>query len=110
MYASVDPLNEKSLKLQTNLKITFLPTTYHFSIYSDKVSLVLSFLISKPSFVFILFYRVSHSDMDFLKWPLGAETLRILIVYLWLHDHESYPFVFHHPVFKKVLLAGLNSL
>ena len=46
----------------------------------------------------------------FFKWPWGVETLRILMVYLWLHDHESYPFVFHHPVFKKVSLAGLNSL
>ena len=31
-------------------------------------------------------------------------------MYLWLHGHEGYPFVFHPPVFKKVALAGLNSL
>jgi len=31
-------------------------------------------------------------------------------IYLWLHGQEGYPFVFHHPVFKKVASAGLNSL
>ena len=36
--------------------------------------------------------------------------MRILIAYLWLHGHEGYPFVFHQPIFKKVALAGLNSL
>ena len=55
-------------------------------------------------------YRVSHSDMDFFKWLWGVERLRILMTYLWLHGHEGYPFVFHHPVFKKVASAGLNSL
>ena len=30
-------------------------------------------------------------------------------IYFWMHDHEGYSFVFHHPVFKKVVLAGLNS-
>jgi hypothetical protein len=32
------------------------------------------------------------------------------MIYLWLHGHKGYPFVFHQPVFKKVALAGLNSL
>ena len=32
------------------------------------------------------------------------------MIYLWLHGHKDYPFVFHQPVFKKVALAGLNSL
>jgi hypothetical protein len=32
------------------------------------------------------------------------------MINLWLHGHEDYPFVFHHPVFKKVASAGLNSL
>ena len=36
--------------------------------------------------------------------------MRILIIYLWLHVHKGCPFVFHQPVFKKVALAGLNSL
>ena len=48
--------------------------------------------------------------MDFLKWLWGVEILRILMIYLWLHGHEGYPFVFHQPIFKKVALAGLNSL
>ena len=67
MYASVEPLNKKSLKLQTNLKITFLPTTYHCSIYSGKISLVLPFLISKTFFDldqnnFSLDFRLSMID------------------------------------------------
>ena len=36
--------------------------------------------------------------------------MKILIIYLWLHVHKGCPFVFHQPVFKKVALAGLNSL
>ena len=32
------------------------------------------------------------------------------MIYLWLHGHKGYSFVFHHPVFKKVASAGLNSL
>ena len=32
------------------------------------------------------------------------------MIYLWLHGHEGYSFVFHQPVLKKVALAGLNSL
>jgi len=55
-------------------------------------------------------YRVSHSDMAPFKWPRGAEILRILMIHLWLHGHEGYPFVFHQPVFKKVASADLNSL
>ena len=55
-------------------------------------------------------YRVSHSDMDFFKWLKEVERVRILMIFLLLHDHKSYPFVFHHPVFKKVALAGLSSL
>ena len=58
----------------------------------------------------LLCYRVSHSDMVFLKWFWGVEMLRILMTYLWPHGHEGYPFVFHHPVFKHVASAGLNSL
>ena len=46
----------------------------------------------------------------FFKWLWGVERLRILMIYLWLHGLEGYPFVFHHPVFKKVASAGLNSL
>ena len=36
--------------------------------------------------------------------------LRILMMYLWLHGHEGYPFVFHQPLFKKVASASLYSL
>ena len=32
------------------------------------------------------------------------------MLYLWLHDHEGCPFMFHQPVFQKVASAGLNSL
>ena len=39
-----------------------------------------------------------------------ALRLRILIIYLWLHVHESWPFVFHQLGVKKVASAGLNSL
>ena len=66
--------------------------------------------ISVCARVVCLNYRVSHSDMDFLKWLWGVERLRILVIYLWLHGHEGYPFMFHHPIFKKVASAGLNSL
>ena len=55
-------------------------------------------------------YRVSHSDMVFFKWLWRVEILIIFMVYLKLHSHEGYPFVFHQPLFKKVASAGLNSL
>ena len=59
---------------------------------------------------FVIKYRVSHSDMDFENWLWGVEKLRNLMIYLWVHGQKGYPFLFHHPFFKKVALAGLNSL
>ena len=41
---------------------------------------------------------------------MGSFQLTILMIYLWLHGHKGYLFVFHRPVFKKVVSAGLNSL
>ena len=32
------------------------------------------------------------------------------MIYLSLYGHKGYSFVFHQPVFKKVVSAGLNSL
>ena len=55
------------------------------------------------------YYRVSHNDMA-LSWLWGVEWSRILMIYLWQHGQEGYPFVFHQPIFKQVALGGLNSL
>ena len=93
----------------------FDPVYMRFSVQKLIVIFNLTFdcflwLYDINAFIKSLKYRVSHSDMDFFKWLWGVGRLRILMIYLWLHGHESYPFVFHQPLFKKVASAGLNSL
>ena len=53
---------------------------------------------------------MSHSEECKVNQLWGVESLRILMIYLSLYGHKGYSFVFHQPVFKKVVSAGLNSL
>ena len=55
-------------------------------------------------------YKVYHIEMDETKWFLGIERSIILLNYgaQWLW--EIWTFESQPPVFKKLTLAGLNSL
>ena len=53
---------------------------------------------------------MSHIEMNKVNWLWQMETLRFPISYLRWPIQEVMTFSFYQPVFKKVILAGLNSL
>ena len=55
-------------------------------------------------------YRVSHIEMNKLNWLWQMDRLRFSISYLRWPIQKVMTFGFYQPVFKKVTLAGLNSL
>ena len=58
----------------------------------------------------IITFRVYHIEMNKVNWLWQMDRLRFSISYLRWPIQEVMTFGFYQPVFKKVTLAGLNSL